>query len=248
MDDTEIRLTRRLKRRGYQVSPDKETGSYIAGLGFDVATVFDVGVAGGTAHLYEAFPTTKFVLIEPISEYEDKLRRNWSDKIDFDFHACGVGSQAGQTTLRIPTVGHRSMGTRATMMTFDEAARAHTKAIEERQVPVRTLDDIAVDYQGPYGLKIDTEGFEVEVIKGASEMLKNCAFVLAEVSVRRRYEGGYKFSDFVAVMAAHGFELHDFIRPPSPEATDCDAIFAPFEGPRFDYRDAKLSRIVQKSK
>ncbi|WP_282120533.1 FkbM family methyltransferase [Ruegeria atlantica] len=246
MDETVQRLSRRLKRRGYQVLPNKETGDYISSLGFQVQTVFDVGVAGGTAHLYAAFPDSKFVLIEPIADYETKLRRKWADKINFDFHACGVGAENGQTTLRIPTVGTRSFGTRATMLEFDDSATAHISKIEERQVPVKTLDEIASTYKGPFGLKIDTEGFEIEVIRGASEMLKNCAFVLAEVSTRRRYQGGYKFSDFVSVMAGQGFELHDFIRPPSPQATDCDAIFAPFNSPLFDFRDLKLSRIAAK--
>ncbi len=50
MDETVQRLSRRLKRRGYQVLPNKETGEYIRSLGFQVQTVFDVGVAGGTAH------------------------------------------------------------------------------------------------------------------------------------------------------------------------------------------------------
>ncbi|MBO9448436.1 FkbM family methyltransferase [Ruegeria sp. R14_0] len=246
MDEIVQRLSRRLKRRGYEVSPNKETGAYIRSLGFQVQTVIDVGVAGGTAHLYEAFPDAKFVLIEPIAEYETKLRRNWSDKIDFDFHACGVGAESGQTTLRIPTVGTRSMGTRATMLEFEDSATAQMSKIEERQVPVKTLDKVASSYDGPFGLKIDTEGFEIEVIRGASELLKNCAFVLAEVSTRRRYQGGYKFSDFVSIMADHGFELHEFIRPPSPQATDCDAIFAPFDSSLFDYRDLKLSRMAKK--
>ncbi|WP_271951961.1 FkbM family methyltransferase [Ruegeria faecimaris] len=244
MDETVERLSKRLKRRGYQVSPMKETGAYIGNLGFEVETVFDVGVASGTEHLYEAFPAAKFVLVEPISDYETKVRKNWGDKIDFDFHACGVGAESGQTTLRIPTVGDRWLGTRATMQEFDEAAIQHTSQVEERQVPVKTLDEIASSYKEPFGLKIDTEGFEIEVIKGASEMLKKCTFVLAEVSVRRRYHGGYRFSDFVAAMADHGFELHEFVRPPSAEATDCDAIFAPFESSVFDYQDTRLSRMA----
>lgn len=239
------RLSRRLKR-SYEVLPNKETGKYIRSLGFDVRTVIDVGVAGGTAHLYEAFPDAKFVLIEPIAEYETKLRRNWSGKIDFDFHACGVGAEGGLTTLRIPTVGTRLMGTRATMLEFEESATAQMSKIEERQVPVKTLDEVASNYEGPFGLKIDAEGYEIEVIRGASELLKNCAFVLSEVSIRRRYRGGYKFSDFVSVMAGHGFELHEFIRLPSPQATDCDAIFAPFDSALFDYRDLKLSRMAKR--
>ncbi len=132
------------------------------------------------------------------------------------------------------------------MLEFDDAATAQMSKIEERHVPVKTLDEIASSYKGPFGLKIDTEGLEIEVVRGASEMLKNCAFVLAEVSTRRRYQGGYKFSDFVSVMAEHGFKLHDFIRPPSLQATDCDAIFAPFNISLFDYRELKLSRVASK--
>lgn len=242
-DETVARLTRRLKRLGHEVNPDRQSGPYLASLGFEVKTVFDVGVAGGTANLYEAFPEAKFVLIEPISEFEDKVRRNWGDKIDIDFHPCGVGAAAGEMDLTIPIMGEKTMGTRATLTSFEAEGAALFSKLETRKTPVRTLDEIASAYTGPFGLKIDTEGFEIEVLRGAGEMLKSCAFVVAEVSVRRRFANGYRFSDFVAAMAAAGFEIHDFLRAPQPGSSDCDAVFAPFDSPLFDYSDARLERM-----
>lgn len=239
------RMTRRLKRLGRTVSVDKHSAAYLAGLGFDVATVFDIGVAGGTQVLYDAFPDAKFALLEPIAEYEGMLRRRWGDRLDFDFHACAVGAEEGSLTLSIPKIGDKVMGTRATLADFGEAGAQHFSEIDSRLVPVRRLDDVAAGYAGPFGLKIDTEGFEVEVLKGAGAFLKNCAFVMAEVSVRRRYENGYRFSDFTAAMAAHGFEIHDFLRPPGPGQSDCDAIFAPYESPLFDHVDRRLARMAR---
>ena len=240
------RLSRRLRRLGYDAQPSKETSEYLAGLGFDVATVFDVGVAGGTANLYGAFPDAKFVLLEPIAEFEAKVRRNYGDQIDIDFHACGVGAEAGELELTIPYVGDKAMGTRATLTSFDDDSGAYFSKVDTRTVPVRTLDEIAAGYAGPFGLKVDTEGFEIEVIRGAGEFLKSCAFVIAEVSVRRRFADGYRFSDFTALMAENGFEIHDFIRPPNPAATDCDAIFAPWDSPLFDFSDRRLKRMSGK--
>ena len=39
-------------------------------LGFQPGTVIDVGVAYGTFELYEKFPETNFLLVEPLIEYE----------------------------------------------------------------------------------------------------------------------------------------------------------------------------------
>src|SRR3546814_19189986 len=76
-------------------------------------------------------------------------------------------------------------------------------------VEVRTVDDIAAEHLGSIGLKIDTEGFEPEVLKGSVETLKRCEFVLAEVSVKKRYENGYRFRDIVLFMRENGFEIID---------------------------------------
>jgi len=51
-----------------------ESFSLLYNLGFRPKTVVDVGVANGTSELYSAFPHSYFLLIEPLQEFEPKLK------------------------------------------------------------------------------------------------------------------------------------------------------------------------------
>ena len=63
-------------------------------------------------------------------------------------------------------------------------------------------------FQNALGIKVDTEGFELDVMLGASEILKYTKFVIAEV--RHNHEslqGVYKLHEFMKVMSDNKFVL-----------------------------------------
>ena len=66
-------------------------------------------------------------------------------------------------------------------------------------------------FEPTFGLKIDAESFEDEVIKGASRLLHGTQFVIAELSVAERFRRGYAFSDFAERIDAAGFYLWDIL-------------------------------------
>jgi hypothetical protein len=92
----------------------------------------------------------------------------------------------------------------------------------------------ALGLEGPFGIKIDTEGYELEVIRGAAETLRSTAFVIAEVTVSPRFHGSYSFPEFVSAMAAEGFSLCDILatRRTAPRGITLfvDAMFRPESG------------------
>jgi hypothetical protein len=80
----------------------------------------------------------------------------------------------------------------------------------------------------PYGLKIDAEGSELEVIRGATNSLRDAEFVIAEVSVLPRFEGGHGFARFIGELDERGFEVCDFLdigRADSSVVTFVDLLF-----------------------
>ena len=61
---------------------------------------------------------------------------------------------------------------------------------------------------GKIGIKIDTEGYELDVILGASETLKHTKFVIAEVRHNHQsLEGVYKLHEFMNLMTQNNFSL-----------------------------------------
>lgn len=228
------RLFKRLERQGYTIEATKPDAAMIKSYGFNPMTVIDVGVDFGTPMIYDAFPDAKFILVDPVAESEQKVQI-WKDKIDYDFHCCALGAKAGKIDLHIPSTTAKVRHSRASVLEFSDGNKDQFSTFETRVVPVKTLDTLTKKIKGPIGLKIDTEGFELEVIKGAKQTLKQTEFVIAEGSIKKRYIGGYRFSDLVAEMGKNGFEILEFLRPIRLDASDCDVLFARYDSGRFEF-------------
>jgi hypothetical protein len=57
-------------------------------------------------------------------------------------------------------------------------------------------------------LKLDVQGYELEVLRGAEATLRQTRAVLCEVSFREFYTGQPLFTEVVAYLGARGFTLH----------------------------------------
>jgi hypothetical protein len=100
---------------------------------------------------------------------------------------------------------------------------------EARVVQMKTLDEVMEesDYSPPFLVKIDTEGFELEVLSGGTNTLKSASGVIVECSIARRFIGGYEFADLIAFMDDHEFKL-DRILSYNPRFADL--FFVPHRG------------------
>lgn len=205
--------------------PDKMTARYFRKYGFDVATVIDVGVQDGTPFLYDSFPDAQFLLLDPDPGFPARVAAMWQGRIAYRTVVAAMSSGGGTQELQqVP--GRPALGFLG--------ARAVGGATQMVTVPSLPLDDMTGDLDGPLGLKIDTEGHELEVLRGARATLRRCAFVIAEVSIKRRFAGGYRFSEVIAFMAAEGFEVHSFLSGLTRAPRMSDVLFVPADSPRFD--------------
>lgn len=196
-----------LAREGFMVIPEKMSAQYLSRFDFNPDVIIDVGVSNGSDFLYEAFPDKLHVLVEPQPGFETAIKRRFGEKYRFSFENCAAGATSGVATLKV-------QGDNASKSTLGSPTRIQGQnTTREVEVAVRTLDEIVRDTPGSIGLKIDTEGHELSVLKGATETLSRAEFVLAEVSIKNRFEGGYRFSDIVLFMKQNGFEVIDTLNP-----------------------------------
>jgi Methyltransferase FkbM domain len=80
-------------------------------------------------------------------------------------------------------------------------------------VEVQRLDDIFSRFKGRrVFLKIDTQGFEREVLEGAQESLKEIFGVQAELPIVHLYRGVWSLPEALAYMSKRGFVLGQ-VRP-----------------------------------
>jgi FkbM family methyltransferase len=209
-------LERLLAARGYELrlsgTPPKGYARFLADArhsGVQPATVFDIGVGDGTPWLYEAFPNAKFVLIEPQQTFRVSIEQLRAT-LDADWHQCALGSEARRERIFIPQLVPTSASLKPWTPLTEILMKGRGQPMDgcREEVEVRTLDGIN-SYKPPFFLKIDTEGSELDILRGSVATLRNTLMVLAEASVLARHEGGARLSDLIGFMAEQGFELFD---------------------------------------
>lgn len=115
-----------------------------------------------------------------------------------EVHNIGVGATAGQLTLYIPVHGGKPLGTRASFIPVN--GEHH-----ESHVAVRTLDDLGIQDVG--FIKIDAEGFERDVLKGALRTLeRDRPNILIEIDPQRL--SGAEFSATFGLLESLGYRGH----------------------------------------
>jgi hypothetical protein len=94
-----------------------------------------------------------------------------------------------------------------------------------------TLDAITrrTHFERPDFLKLDVQGYELEVLKGAEQVLDSVEAVMLEVNLIEVYQGSPPVHEVVAYMAARGFRVYDvctfFRRPYDNALWQMDMIF-----------------------
>ena len=187
----------------------KKTGMYID---FDqiknlpnIDTLIDIGVGpDGTKDLYNNFKNANLILIDPIDQakkYADKL----SKKRNVQFFQVGLG-KSDNLNKKMKIQKKLGLSSILELSEFNEI----DNYTEIKNLKIQKLDTI-LKYKkklGKIGIKIDVEGYELDVILGAKETLRLTKFVIAEV--RHNHEslkGVYKLHEFIYAMSKNGFTL-----------------------------------------
>jgi len=217
--------------------------AHLRSLGYTPRTVIDVGVADGTIELHEAFPDAHFLLIEPLEEFWPALE--WlSSRYRARVAIVAAGAKDGTATILHGRSREKMHGATLAEME-DPIERAANVA---REVPVRRLDSLAKEFalKGPILLKIDVQGVELEVIKGAEEILAQVDVIIMEVvffSFNRRQP---LVDEVIKFMSARGFFPYDFFggynRPLDGALAQLDVAFVKRNGMfRRDQRHEDMS-------
>lgn len=139
--------------------------------------LFDVGANKGeyAKHLSTQFRNAEIHCFEPNSAAFKELEKN--DALISNNIALGHKNEI--ETLYVPTTDRSS-----THSTLVRESLFRKKVINEEQIEIRTLSSYCEDngVKRIDFLKIDTEGFELEVVKGAQSMLDSIHVIQFEMS------------------------------------------------------------------
>lgn len=225
-----------------------EVLSHIASLGFKPKTVIDVGVATGTEELYTTFPKARHILIEPLKEFTPFLKKI-SQKYNAEYVIAAAGPKSGTTEINV----HRDL---LGSSIYHEADGATVDGIS-RKVPTITIDSLykKLKLHSPFLLKVDVQGGELSVLRGATKVLQDSEVVLLEVHFFEFFIHGPQFYDVVHYMKRQGFVAYDIFggynRPIDYALASVDMIFVKKHGRfrktnqfAYNYQRGELNKEV----
>jgi FkbM family methyltransferase len=216
-----------IHRKGLMRIGMAEALDHIKKLGFKPQTVIDVGVASGTFELYNVFPDSMFLLIEPLKEYEENLKKI-SRKFKADSVLAAANDNPGTIIINVHPVLFGSS-------IFKEVEGSHVDGVP-REVPSVTIDGLCEErnLRGPHLIKADVQGAELRVLDGAKKVLKETEIVILEVHLFKFFMEGPQFYDVIHYMKDSGFCVYDifghYYRPLDCALAAVDVVFVKEKG------------------
>ncbi|MDB6087304.1 MAG: FkbM family methyltransferase [Gammaproteobacteria bacterium] len=201
---------------------------------FAIDVVLDVGANTGQygASLRHAGYERRIVSFEPQSQAHALLTAKARHDPLWSVHPrCAVGNTMGQVEINIARNSVSSSLRPMLPAHYDAAPESQFIAAE--RVDLITLDSVFGQYCAAGGktwLKIDTQGFEKEVLDGAAASSASIGVVQLELSLIPLYEGQSLWDYFLSRMHREGYELWALIPGFSDLRTgrslQLDAVFA----------------------
>ena len=176
---------------------------HLKSLGFEFRTVIDVGVAFGTPAIYRAFPRARYFLVEPVAECRPVLEE-LKQRLNAEYFLVVAGAENGEATFNVHAdISGSSMFSQAEGKALDG---------ETRRIAMRRLDSLLPEtLERPVFLKVDTQGAEIEVLKGLGKRIGEIDLLVLEATLMPLRNGIPQFADIVRFCDEAGFAVYDLL-------------------------------------
>lgn len=169
---------------------------------------------GGWEGLEYQGTARRLMIFEPQAEPFARLEARFDGYPNVALFNVALGARRGTATMHTADPSHSSSllspGPVPRPISFDGT----------EEVEVRTLDEMMRDRHGFHTLRIDTQGYELEVLKGGEETLRGITRIEIEFHDPNAYLGAGSVEDTDAFLAAQGFTRIEFNQEQSDDLGD----------------------------
>ena len=192
--------------------------------GFSASTVIDIGAAEGAFFLVRTrerlFPEARHFFIDAMRENEPVYRK-LADRFGAGYEITALSCMDGEVVLRIDPDFYN---------THIDHLQPDTGYAERRRVPVCTLDGLVArhELQPPFVVKLDVQGGELDVLRGALRTLEDAVVVTTEIQAFAERDSLVELLGFMQGAGWALYDITDLSHYPS-DATfyQCYATFIP---------------------
>jgi FkbM family methyltransferase len=198
-------------------------------------TVIDVGSNRGQFAVFarHRWPNARVLCFEPLPGPREVLTRVADALGNVRVFPYALSNEAGERRMHVSRSDDSSSFLVATPRQLE--AFPDTREVEEQVVEVRRLQDLISeeDVSPPVLMKVDVQGAELDVLRGASGLLGAVRDILVECSLVELYAGQPLLDDAILFAREQGFRLIGLSAP--SRASDgtplqCDVLFSRARG------------------
>lgn len=177
----------------------------------NINVIFDIGANVGqfSSEIRSKGYTGKIISFEPLTSAREILSKEAVRDRNWIIHdRVAIGNQNGFVDINISKNSYSSSILPMLKTHLDAAPNSEYIGVEK--TPIITLDSIAdsyLDQNSNCFLKIDTQGYETQVLNGAPKTLAKAKGILCELSLVKLYNGQDLWKDKIARFEKEGFVL-----------------------------------------
>lgn len=183
--------------------------------GQKIRTIAYVGAHDGTIPLAldDAFPGREFFLLEPAPRSFEVLVANAVHRQNVRCFNVAAGPEDTNREMFVDDFSPAS-----SLLPYETTALQEFPFLGHgttAQVHVRPLDHVLRDCAAGVidMLHMDVQGYEDEVLRGATITLASCKVVVSELSLHPLYRGSSMFDSVYRALVPHGFRLRYLLNP-----------------------------------
>ncbi|MFN5030955.1 MAG: FkbM family methyltransferase [Flavobacteriia bacterium] len=171
-----------------------------------VKIIYDIGAnKGHWAELANKILMPELIVcFEPMRPFFLELQNKKREIPNLESYNIGLGTQ--QQSIFMHVAGDSSSILPLTDLQFTHFGVKHSG---QQEILIDVLDSFVKQEKliSPDLIKIDVQGYELEVLKGSKEVLKNTKYLLIEISFKEFYENQASAEEIICFLSQCGFRI-----------------------------------------
>lgn len=194
---------------------------------YDDYIIVDVGCANGdtTKCFSDSFPLNEIVGVEPNQEVFNQTKRTLLNHKNITLKNVALDEKPGEGKLYITKNLVSSSLKELNTESIDKTSTEYKKMLDLTKVSTVTISTLDMEFKEAKGillLKLDTQGTELNILKGGSQCLRKTKYVLVEMSYHDLYKNGCQYFEVDELLRNNAFRL---IKLFCPYTTEYDALY-----------------------
>jgi len=167
--------------------------------------VLHIGAHYGQEYkLYKSVNISNLIFFEPLKDNFNILKTTVGNECIL--HNLALGNKSGFVEMFVETDNY-GMSSSILEPKLHITQYPFIEFNKREMVEIKKLDDITFNKTNFNMINIDVQGYELEVFKGAIDVLKNIDYIISEVNIEELYVGCAKLNELTDFLKLFGFEL-----------------------------------------